>query len=300
MNSTDFRLYRLNFVDRISLFANRLSSNQDIFQVMSSAGTERFDIAREGTRSGSRWSLRNVVMLKSDEELRPYISALFSHETTWRFGTTVTPESVVVGRATITPAPAVTAQVFLDLGRHIVAIEDVPALMQKRKGWKGSLQLILNTAAHDERYTSRFSFEEIPPKQVLEQGLSTFEKVTRIRATLRIPNPDLSPVFQPLFDEMQSGKVRQLSQDIRNEDGLDLTPEKLPKMTLDMAVSGYRDGTIRVSGYKDGKKDKLIVGQDAARISLRDFVHGYEAGASNQEASRMAKAIQGKIDELLG
>jgi hypothetical protein len=300
MNGTEFRLYRLNLVDRINLFEKPVRSDQEIFEIVSASSTPTFDSKGEGSRSGWNWSLRNATL--GHVEQRTYISALFSHETTWKYGTAVRPEGVVRGRSEMTPPLASTAQVLFDLKRHIVAVEDLPAITQARSGWKSKLELILNTAAHHLSFTSRLVLDEIAPRHVLEQGLENFQRVTRVRVTLRIPNPDLTPFYKKLYEEMKDANVRELTQDIRSESGLDLAVKKLPRMALDMAVNGYREGTIRIYGYRNGKKEKekLTIGQDAARIALQEFVHGYEAGNSTAAVNKMARALQEEIDRVLG
>jgi hypothetical protein len=142
----------------------------------------------------------------------------------------------------------------------------------------------------------------VVPAETVAVRLKSFEKVTRLRVTLSIPNPDLGPSFRRLYDEMERGGVRELSTDMRNERGLTVAPDTLPQAALDMAMTGYRKGKIRLYGYKDGQKDGFTVADDVARIEIeeaRDLVEGYAAGQDRSAVKRFAKAIIERIDESL-
>jgi hypothetical protein len=142
----------------------------------------------------------------------------------------------------------------------------------------------------------------IAPADIVETQIKTFDKITRLRVTLSIPNPDLGPSFQRLYDEMKRGGVRELSQDMRNERGLTVAPDTLPQAALDMGISGYRKGKIRIYGYKDGKKENFTVADDVARIDIeetRDFTEEHTSGPSNSTLKHFAQLIIKNIDEIL-
>ena len=48
---------------------------------------------------------------------------------------------------------------------------------------------------------------------------------------------------------MDRGGIRDLTQDMRSERGLNMEDKTLPRSTLEMALDGYRNGNIHLRGY---------------------------------------------------
>lgn len=142
--------------------------------------------------------------------------------------------------------------------------------------------------------------DPVIPAEVVTNRLKSFDRVTRLRVTLRIPNPDLGPSFKRLYDEMVQGDVRELSEDMRNERGLKLEPNTLPQAALDMAIQGYRKGRIHVYGYRDREKADFTITDEIARVEiaeLQDFIEGYAAGQRSPAVKRFAETIMQRIEE---
>lgn len=300
MKTSGFLLYRLNFVDRIDLFQRPISTEQDFIKVVELAATQEFDVAKQGTRSGYKWALRAVTVGSIEEEDRQFVAVTFSCEVTSRRGPIITADGITQGTSTYSPPPATLVQILIDVKRHILAIESVPSVIQTRAGWKRSLETILSTAAWKLEFTSQIRLDPVVPEEVVMSRLKSFERVTRLRVTLSIPNPDLGPSYQRLYDEMKEGGIRELTEDMRNERGLNLAPETLPQAALDMALNGYKKGKIHISGYRNGQRDDFTLADDVARIEVeqvRDFVEGYAAGQPSSAVKRFAQAIIKKIDE---
>lgn len=302
MRATGFLLFRLNFVDRQDLFLKPIASDADFIRVVETAATQDFDVVKRGRRSGYRWALREAMHDSLDETGRQFISVMFSYEVMSREGPIVTPDGIMLGTSTVSPPSATLVRILIDLERHLCAVEDVPSVIQARPGWRTSLQTILDSAAWKLGFTSVIRLNPVVPAETIAIRLKSFDRVTRLRATLRIPNPDLGPSFQRLYDEMKQGGVRELSQDMRNERGLTVAPDTLPQAVLDMAMSGYRTGRIHVYGYRDGHKDDFTVVDDVARVEVeevRDFIEGYAAGQRNLAVKRFAETVIKRIDEGL-
>lgn len=302
MSGTIFRLYRINFVDRQNLFEKPVVSDSDVYSVFLSAAQEKHDINRRRTRNGYRWSIRDVIYDQLEDIRRTYIVGIFSLETTYRTGPIVRPEGITYGTSEINPPMAAPVRFYVDLLRHLIAFEDVPSVMQQKTGWQNVFQLILSSAAHDAGFTSRVDLEPIAPRQIIEQRLRSFDQVTRLRLTLRIPNPDLGPTFQKLYNEMKESGIRELTEDMRSERGLEMGPNSIPRMSIDMALNGYRKGNIGVYGRRDGKSDKFTIADDVARLDLRDlrnYVEGMEVATSKKGEQRLLRAIIDRIDETL-
>jgi hypothetical protein len=303
MSGTVFRLYRLNFVDREQLFDKPLVADSDVVAVVRAAADQRHDVNRRRTRHGYRWSIRDIVSDTIEESNRPYIAGIFSHETTYRTGPIVRPEGVTYGTSEINPPMAAPVRFFIDLARHIIAFEDVASVMQQKTGWQAIFELILSHASHDLGFTSRVDLEPIAPRQVIEQRIGMFERITRIRLTLRIPNPDLGPTFKKLYDEMKESNIRELTEDMRGERGLEMGPNSIPRMAIDMALNGYRKGNVRVYGRRNGGRDEFTIADDVARLDLRDlrnYAEGMEFASGKAAEKRLLRSIIERIDETLG
>jgi hypothetical protein len=86
MNVSGFLLYRLNLVDRQDLFTQKpVQNDSDLVEIFESAANERFDVTKQGRRSGYKRALRNVLS-DSLGSGRSFISAIFSCEISSRRG----------------------------------------------------------------------------------------------------------------------------------------------------------------------------------------------------------------------
>jgi hypothetical protein len=302
MKTSGFLLYRLNFVDREDLFQGPITTDNDFIRVVETSASYGFDVLRKGARSDYRWALRQVVSDSTDEVDRRFVFVTMSCEVLTRRGPIITPDGITSGTSMVSPPAATLVRILIDIKRHIFAIEDVPSVIQTGRGWKASLQDILNKAAWELGFTSMIRLTPVIPAETFAIRLRAFEKVTRLRVTLRIPNPDLGPSYRRLYDDMKEGGVRELSQDMRNERGLTVASDTLPQAVIDMAVSGYRKGRMHVYGYRGGQKDDFTVDNDVARIEiedLREFIEGYAAGQTSAAVKRFAQAIVKRIDSDL-
>lgn len=300
MATSDFLLYRLNLVDRQDLFTQKpITADSELLQVIEEATKDSYDIPRQGKRASYKWSLRNVI-LESVDDGRDVIIFTLSREIASRRGLIVTAKGLAPGTSTFNPPPATPVRVLIDLSRHLVAVEEVPSIIQAHTGWTGILETILSQAAWNLGLTSVLRLNPVVPTDAIEARLRAFDRITRLRLTLRIPNPDLGPSFRPLYDQMEHGGVRELTQDMRNERGLKMDPESLAREAIEMALRGYRRGNVRVYGFRDGTKDEFIISDGVARVQieeLRDFVEAYAAGQTSAQVRRFAEAIIQRIDE---
>ena len=86
MNPPEFLLYRLNFVDRETLFQNPVRSNEDFFRVLQQAIGERADYRQKSPRSSWKWSLRDLRVGHTVGKSRNFVVLTFAHETISKSG----------------------------------------------------------------------------------------------------------------------------------------------------------------------------------------------------------------------
>lgn len=302
MTASAFLLFRINLVDRENIFSKPIPNDEALERVIQAASSPSFDVERTGRRSAYRWSLREATPGEIEEVGRRYVFVKFTCETLSRHGQIVTPERVIEGTSVLNPPSALVAAVVIDLGRHVIAVEEVSQMIQTRGGWKKHLETILNSAAWEFRYTSMVQLTPVVPADEVALQLERFQKLTRLRMTLRIPNPDLGPSFKRLFEDMKQGGIREMTQDMKNEQGLAVQGDTLPRAALDMALTGYRKGDIHVYGYRDGHLDAYRITQDVIRVELEgilDFIEGYAAGSQDKAVKNFAKRLISRIDESL-
>lgn len=303
MKTQKFLLFRLNLVDREMLFENRITDDLTLFRVIESATDEQFDVDKRGPRTSYKWALREATFGAVEQLERPFISVTFSCGVMSRKGPIVTPRGIVQGTSSLNPPAATLVLILIDLKRHICAVENVPSVMSGQPGWKGLLQTILASAAWKLGFTSMIHLEPIAPEETVEIALKSWDRITRLRVALRIPNPDLGPSYRHLYEEMKRSGVREIYQDMRNESGLTLESDTLPQASIDMSLKGYRGGPLRLNGYKNGRKDELTVDDEVASIevdSLQSFIEGYAAGQKSAAVKAFARTLIDRIEENVG
>lgn len=124
MKTSGFLLFRLNLVDRDVLFQKPISRDEDLIRVFQLAANPDFDVTRSGRRTTYRWALREVTADSIEPSDRSFMIAVFTSEIMSRRGPIVTPDGIAHGTSTMNPPPAVLVHIFVDLARHICAIEE--------------------------------------------------------------------------------------------------------------------------------------------------------------------------------
>lgn len=301
-----FQLFRINFRDRVNLFPHPIANDDDLISILREATEARCDIEDNYKRSGYRWSLRALtdgVIATND---RHFATITFAKEQLYKRGSVVSSSGMRTAVSYSDPPLAQGTLIVIDLKRHILAVQDSFQVMKGRNMiWKKKLQAVLSYAAHWQEFTSTIELDPIAPRPFVESELRKFDRITRLRVTLRIPNPDLSDTYRRLYEEMQRGGVREFTEDMRSTKGLDLTGQSLPGASLDMALSGYRSGAIRIDGYIGDQPLPLKIDAEVARIEISDveriraYAEGVRDGTSSDEVASAAAMVIAKIDETL-
>lgn len=172
------------------------------------------------------------------------------------------------------------------------------SLLMHTQLWRSSLHSILDASAQSLELQSSLRLEPVPREEEISKVFRSFQRLTRLRVKLRIPNPELDRRTERLRKELEAGNIREYSQDMKNPRGLSQSEQNLPAATVEMAQAGYKDGDVVMSGYRDGRFTTVRTGNRAARgriDGLRDFIRGI---ASNAKAKETRAAVQSILDEV--
>lgn len=301
MRDPEFLLYRLNLVDRENLFLNPVRNNEDLIRVLQEAVTERADYPQHSRQSSWKWSLRDLRVGSTAAKGRNFAALTFAHQTVSKFGKIVSASGVSRGTSAFSPPLAQTIEIIIDMDRHIAAVEDVASIMQQRRKWLQAIEVILGQAARWAGFSSAARLIAIPPREAIYERIRNLTRITRIQTTLSVPNPDLNPLFKDLYAAMADGRIREMTQDIRSERGLNMADGTLPSSTLEMALDGYRSGNIHLRGYTAANRlEKFTIRDDVARIeNVRGYVEALsDLSSTKGVASRAAGLILDKIDAM--
>jgi hypothetical protein len=301
MKNIEFLIYRLNYVDARTLFSKRLSSDEELAQVIESATNPDFDVNKKRTKSGFRWALRGFHQYKYDAMDRWIGVVTVARSTVYRKGLVVTEEGIENAVSEANPPLADTSLMVIDFNRHLFAVQYDSAMMQSAE-WLTNVERILNAAVVSKGYGVRIKLEPLPAKENFETEFRQFQAVTRLRLKLRIPNPDLGPTFERLYRELSEGGIREITQDMRNANGLNFSDNSLPRASLDMALAGYKDGVVNVTGVRNGRRHKIELGKEVVQIEfeeLREHADDIATGSDNAEVRKMLMRLTEKLDEAL-
>jgi hypothetical protein len=298
-----FDLYRLNIEDADDLFTQsqlrRLRRDEDIAAVLEKATESDQDQIQKTRSAVFEWGVREYRNLTEQSPDRPLLHVVLARSVLERDGDIVTDQGMTTGTSSLNPPLASTAVCLFDLSRHLVAVEHTAQLSPT--AWKEFLQRILATAANRLEFYSSIELEPIPEQNGIVGLFRSFERLTRMRLTLRIPNPELSRYTKLLYEDLSRGGIRELTQDMKNPNGLSKSEEALPFASAVLAEQGYKKDDVQFEGLRNGAFEQATSGSSAARGNvrgLRDYVRGMHANAKTKETQRALAAIAAEIDRL--
>lgn len=300
----EFELYRINLVQaELTLFEQMnkmLKSDADIIEVLRHAVKPDFKAVFSGPKNTFEWVLRDFThyphQYKNGGDVYGVTIAKSIIESA---GETVTDTGIENGISELAPPLAETCRLFFHMNRHLMAIEYCSAVINSR--WLQALEEILMAAARDLQFSGWIEFEPIPRHEEIMEAFSSFQRLTRLRVLLRLPNPEFSRYAQRLFNEMEEGSIREYLQDMKNPRGLNSTEGKLPHASTEIAAAGYKRGDVTLEGIRDGKREVVRTGKKAARgriEELRSYVRGMKDVTNTKEAQKVTTAILAEIDRI--
>jgi hypothetical protein len=195
---------------------------------------------------------------------------------------------------------ASTMMLFFDMQRHLVAVEYHGELSQNKK-WKKAFSKIVVNAANAMHMSSSLILEEVPEKHEIIKLFKSFDRLTRLKVYLRLPNPELSRYTKALYEDLQNGGIREYLQDMKNPSGLSKKEQTRPFASVALAEEGYKSGEVLFEGLKEGRFTKVKSSEEAARGTLeilKDYVRGIAANAKAKETRHVLSAITDEIDRL--
>jgi hypothetical protein len=288
----NFDLYRLNIVDIEDLFIEtdvlRVRGNADLLKIIGNACASDFDEEQETRNTLYKWSLRYFENYINILPERNIISVVLARSVLEKDGLIVTDDGISSGSSMSTPPLASTMILFFDMQRHLVAVEHSGDLSQV--AWKDFLEKILSNVALSLDKESIIKLEPVPEKHKILALFRSFDRLTRIKVTLRIPNPELTRYTQHLFDDLRQSDIREYSQDMKNPNGLSKSEISRPFASAALAQQGYKDGDVHMEGFRNDNYEKVISSSTATRgsiNSLKDFVRGLKANAKTKEIDRI-------------
>ncbi len=298
-----FDLFRLNIEDTDDLFAGsgllRIRTNDDITAVLQMAADPEQDQIQKTRSAVYKWSIREYRDLSEADPQRPLLHVVLARSVLERDGLIVTDDGMSTGTSSLNPPLASTAVCLFDLSRHLVAVEHTGELAPT--AWKDFFEKILSTAARRLEWWSSISLEPVPEQNGIIGLFRSFERLTRMRVTLRIPNPELNRYTRQLYEDLSNSGIREMTQDMKNPNGLSKGEEARPFASAVLAEQGYKKGDVQFEGLRNGAFEQASSGSTAARGSvrgLRDFVRGLHANAKAKEAQRVLVAITAEIDRI--
>lgn len=298
-----FELFRLNIEDTTDLFIDiapkRLRADGPISAVLENATDPVHDQIQKTRTAVFKWSVREYQDLSNVLPSRNLIHLILARSVIERDGAIVTDQGMATGTSSLHPPLASAVVCIFDLSRHLVAIEHTGEL--STTAWHEFFERILATAAASLGYWSSIALEPVPEQNGIVGLFRSFERLTRMRVTLRIPNPELNRYTKLLYDDLSRSGIREITQDMKNPNGLAKAEDTRPFASAVLAEQGYKRGEVQFEGLRNGAFEQATSGSVAARGSvrgLRDFVRGLHANARTQEAQRALTAIAAEIDRL--
>jgi len=297
----NFNLYRLNIVDEPNLFSNensRIRNDIQITEIIKESCKPINDSVQSTKTAKYKWSMRGF------QNYTPIVSRdismiILARSTLEADGYIVTDKGLSRASSSGSPPLAIAMTVFFDLTRHLVITEHTGELSQT--AWKDYLEKIIGNTALSLGYTSTLEFEPVPAKDEIVTLFRSFDRITRLKLTLRIPNPELTRYTELLFEDLKNSSVREYTQDMRNPNGLSKSESARPFASAALADQGYKKGEVTIEGNRDDSFEKVISGRTAARgsiLRLKNFVRGLNANANAKETKRVLDAIINEIDRI--
>lgn len=304
-NDFNFDLFRLTVQDDETLLdfmGEFIKSDTQIVNVIQGACSKDWDYIQSTPKAKYLWGLRDFVMIPSTPQQDSYGFALtLAKATLEKDGSIITPDAIRYARTETQPPLADTVSLVFYLNRHLVAVESKSSLTYG-DGWLDALHKIVNSSARAKNYRSEIFLRPKPKTAQILKTFKSFQRLTRVRVHLLLPNPDLSRFTQKLFEELKGGGIREYLADMKNPVGLNQNEMSLPHAAVSMAEDGYKKGDVVLEGIKDGKRKSIRTGKRPSKgkvEGIRDMLRQLVKVAEINRRLKVFDKIVDEIDQML-
>lgn len=298
-----FDLFRLNIEDLNDLFMEeapaRLRGDKQIHTLLQAACDAQHDQTQNTRNAIFKWSVRSYIDLTEQAEQRNIVHVVLARSVLEKNGRSVTDNGLTSSTSVSYPPLASTITCLFDLSRHLVAIEHTGDL--SKTAWKDFLCKILASTTKSLGLRSIVELEPVPAKDDIVGIFLSFSRITRMKVTLRIPNPELNRYTQAVYDDLLMSGIREITQDMKNPGGLSKLPFARPYASAVLAEQGYKKGEVTFEGVRGDTFEVAQAGNEAARgvvKGLHDFVRGIGANIRTKEGREAISAICAEIDRV--
>jgi hypothetical protein len=301
-----FEIFRLNIVDdENSVFEfmwRRIRSDEEIVHILHKVTESKFDLEDVSGRNTFRWSVREFTDYEIGTTASSMVcSVTLGRSTLLQSGQTVTDDRFEDAMTQMSPPMTETIHLVFYMRRHLVIVEHNSSVL-RNQSWRTSLHTMLDEAARSLEFLPGLRLEPVPQEQEILREFRSFQRLTRLRAKLRIPNPELDRRTEQLRQEMVDNEIREYTQDMKNPAGLSTSENGRAFATAAMAQAGYKEGEITMSGIRGGRRVTSRTGSRAARGRIdgfKDFIRGMSANAKTNETKNVVARILEEVDRLV-
>lgn len=305
MDSLHFDMYRINRKELDpDLFSTNLKtaqSDDDLIAILRNATQPAFDVVREARIAVYSWALRDLFEIAGSERTKASYIVSIARSTLEKDGVVVTDVGLTDGHSQMSPPMADTALMIFYMSRHLVAVER-NVLTTSSATWRKVFTQIYRESTQASGFSTIVDLEPVPPEKEILRVFRSFSRLTRLKVRLRLPNPETTRRTQKLFDSLKNGGVQEYLQDMKNPAGLSQDDGQLPEATAEIAQAGYKEGSVRMEGDRDGKRQKVDVGGKAARGEApvsREYLRGLKDNAKTKEGKKIIDSILAEADRVV-
>ncbi len=181
-----------------------IESDDEIVTILRNSATNRFDRDVRGPRTRTIWSLREA----EENTIGPHriFTLRLIRSIAEQSGVTVTDEGMSDAVSAFSPPVGLPIYLIFYLDRHLVAAEHASALMSSDY-WRTALHEMLDASSREMEFRSSLRLEPVPEPAEILDAFRSFDRLTRLRVHLVLPNPELTRVTRQLYEVRPSSNA---------------------------------------------------------------------------------------------
>jgi len=301
----NFMAYRLNKCSDETVWSyigkRDLISDDDVREFLKLACQVEFDRDHETAHNLYKWSLRQGSAIVNDDDQIILSVFILGRSVLERDALIVDENGFHEGRSISSPAPAETMILLYYWPRHIVLVEN-RSQMVTGETWLSHYKELISAVAVKYEYSKLPQLENIPPSDSLLDLFLSFNKVTRVKVHLKLPNPDMSRLTRDLKKRLEDDSIQEIKQDMYNSNGLSKKEGGLPLSSIAMAEQGYKSGAVLIEGKSDAGYERIETGKDTAKgsvVGFKTFLRGLRVNAKTKEGNGILDALENELSRIV-